>query len=206
MSPRANCASSWSASIPCTGRKFPRALANLTRCACVSPGARKTCARRSGSATRSKRSIPTVQPRVAGRGNRRAMWWQSRPYCCRGDSQSRKSDLWERKVKLREIAHSRTGDKGNTSNISVIAYDAKDYETLRTHVTAARVKDLFKGIVTGEVTRFELPTIGALNFVMTGALGGGVTRSLALDAPGKGLGSALLDMDLENVTEPRVAR
>lgn len=103
-------------------------------------------------------------------------------------------------MKLREIAHSRTGDKGNTSNISVIAYDAKDYETLRTHVTAARVKDLFKGIVTGEVTRFELPTIGALNFVMTGALGGGVTRSLAIDAHGKSLSSALLDMDLPTTT------
>jgi hypothetical protein len=99
-------------------------------------------------------------------------------------------------MKLRDVAHSRTGDKGNTSNISVIAYDSRDYEALLTYVTAARVKQLFEGVVTGDVTRYELPTIGALNFVMTGALGGGVTRSLAIDAHGKSLSSALLNMDL----------
>lgn len=99
-------------------------------------------------------------------------------------------------MKLRAIAHSRTGDKGNTSNISVIAFDEKDYDFLHAHITAERVKQHFAGIVTGEVTRYELPAIGALNFVLTGTLGGGVTRSLALDAHGKGLSSALLDMDL----------
>ena len=109
-------------------------------------------------------------------------------------------------MKLREIAHSRTGDKGNTSNISVIAYDKSYYQLLREHVTAEHIKALFAGIVDGDVVRYELPNIGALNFVMRKALGGGVTRSLALDAHGKGLSSALLDMDLENVTEPRVPR
>jgi len=99
-------------------------------------------------------------------------------------------------MKLRDIAHSRTGDKGNTSNVSLIAYDPNDYEALRSYVTAERVKQVFSGIVTGTVTRYEVPTIGALNFVMTGALGGGVTRSLALDAHGKSLSSLLLDMDL----------
>jgi len=99
-------------------------------------------------------------------------------------------------MKLRDIAHSRTGDKGNTSNISVITYDANDYEALLAYVTAERVKQLFGGVITGDVTRYELPTIAALNFVMTGALGGGVTRSLAIDAHGKSLSSALLDMDL----------
>jgi hypothetical protein len=99
-------------------------------------------------------------------------------------------------VKLRQIAHSRTGDKGNTSNISVIAFDATDYPLLLEHVTSVRVASLFKGIVSGTVTRYELPNIAALNFVLTGALGGGVTRSLALDAHGKGLSSALLDLDL----------
>lgn len=99
-------------------------------------------------------------------------------------------------MKLRDIAHSRTGDKGNTSNISLIAYDAADYEMLRDYVTAERVKQHFGDIVTGEVTRYELPNIAALNFVMTGALGGGVTRSLALDAHGKSLSSALLNMDV----------
>ena len=85
-------------------------------------------------------------------------------------------------MKLREIAHSRTGDKGNTSNISVIAYDAKHYPLLREQVTSARVRAHFAGVVEGEVVRYELPNISALNFVMTQALGGGVTRSLALDA------------------------
>ncbi|MBE7197790.1 MAG: hypothetical protein INR70_08310 [Parafilimonas terrae] len=99
-------------------------------------------------------------------------------------------------MKLRALAHSRTGDKGNTSNIAVIAYDEADYAHLATHVTAERVREHFREIVTGEVVRYELPGIGALNFVMTGALGGGVTRSLALDAHGKGLGSALLDLEI----------
>jgi hypothetical protein len=99
-------------------------------------------------------------------------------------------------MKLRQIAHSRTGDKGDTSNISVIAFDPKDYPLLLEQVTAARVKTHFDGIVAGEVVRYELPNIAALNFVMTRALGGGVTRSLALDAHGKSLSSALLDLEI----------
>ncbi|MEE3660554.1 hypothetical protein V2I52_01235 [Brenneria sp. g21c3] len=99
-------------------------------------------------------------------------------------------------MKLREIAHSRTGDKGNTSNISLIAYRAEDYSLLKETITAEKVKAWFADIVTGEVVRYELPAIGALNFVMYGALGGGVTRSLALDMHGKGLSSAILDMDI----------
>jgi|SRR6201985_958942 hypothetical protein len=104
-------------------------------------------------------------------------------------------------MKLREIAHSRTGDKGNTSNISVIAYDPKDYRLLVTQVTAERVKAHFAGVVEGSVVRYELPKIGALNFVMTETLGGGVTRSLALDAHGKSLSSALLDLEIEAPAE-----
>lgn len=99
-------------------------------------------------------------------------------------------------TKLRELAHSRTGDKGNISNISVIAYDPAHYPVLCEYVTAARVQAHFAGIALGEVTRFELPALGALNFVLKEALGGGVTRSLALDAHGKGLSSALLDLDV----------
>ncbi|MFC0239965.1 AtuA-related protein [Rhodopseudomonas telluris] len=99
-------------------------------------------------------------------------------------------------MKLRDLAHSRTGDKGNTSNISVIAFDPANYAFLREHVTPERVKALFAGIVHGEVTRYELPNIAALNFVLTNALGGGVTRSLALDAHGKSLSSALLELEL----------
>ena len=97
---------------------------------------------------------------------------------------------------LREIAHARAGDKGNISNISVIAYDPKDYPRLEAYVTAARVKAHLGDIAAGEVQRFALPALGALNFVLHDALSGGVTRSLALDAHGKTLSSALLSLDI----------
>ena len=99
-------------------------------------------------------------------------------------------------MKLLDIAHSRTGDKGNISNISLIVYDEKDYELIREKVTAEKVKEYVKDIVHGEVVRYEIPNLGALNFVMDEALGGGVTRSLALDKHGKSLSSALLEMEI----------
>jgi hypothetical protein len=99
-------------------------------------------------------------------------------------------------MKLREIAHSRTGDKGDISNISIIAFDEADYPFLEEHLTAERVAKHFKELLVGTVTRYELPNIGGLNFVLTGMLAGGVTRSLALDAHGKTLSSALLDLEL----------
>ena len=97
---------------------------------------------------------------------------------------------------LREIAHGRTGDKGNTCNISVIAYDRRDYPHLVREVTAERVRQFFAAVAEGDVVRYELPQLGALNFVMTRALGGGVTRSLALDAHGKSLSSALMTLEI----------
>ena len=99
-------------------------------------------------------------------------------------------------MKLRHLAHSRAGDKGDTSNLSLIAYDARHYEHLRRHVTAAAVRADFAGFVVGEVVRHELPELAAFNFVLARALGGGVTRSLALDAHGKSLSSALLELDV----------
>jgi len=99
-------------------------------------------------------------------------------------------------MKLREIAHSRTGDKGNISNVSLIAYCEEDYKHLAKHVTAELVKAHFADVVKGEVVRYELPNIGALNFVMQDALGGGVTRSLALDAHGKSLSSAMMSIEI----------
>jgi hypothetical protein len=99
-------------------------------------------------------------------------------------------------MKLREVAHSRTGDKGNTSNISVIAFDPKDYPLLVECVTAERVASHFTSIATGPVTRYELPNVGALNFVIEGALSGGVTRALTLDAHGKSLSSLMLDLEI----------
>lgn len=99
-------------------------------------------------------------------------------------------------MKLKEIAHSRTGDKGNISIISVIAYKQEDYALLKEKVTAEKLKGYFKEIVHGKITRYEIESIGALNFVMEDALGGGVTRSLAIDMHGKTLGSALLEMEI----------
>ena len=97
---------------------------------------------------------------------------------------------------LRDIAHARTGDKGDICNISLIVFDPRDYPRIVAQVTPERVRAHFAGIVQGEITRFELPDLGALNFVMTGALRGGVTRSLALDAHGKSLSSLLLNLEI----------
>ncbi|MDB5784589.1 hypothetical protein [Caballeronia mineralivorans] len=99
-------------------------------------------------------------------------------------------------MKLRLLAHSRTGDKGNTLNVSVICYDARYYDHLLAHVTPERVKAHLSDVVKGDVRRFELPEIAAFNFVLGRALGGGVTRSLALDAHGKSLSSALMDLEI----------
>jgi hypothetical protein len=99
-------------------------------------------------------------------------------------------------MKLWEIAHSRTGDKGNIANISLIAYDMKDYGLLQEKVTPQKVKEWFGDMVKGEVVRYELPQLGAMNFVMQDALGGGVTRTLSLDMHGKGMSSYLLDMEI----------
>jgi hypothetical protein len=101
------------------------------------------------------------------------------------------------KIPLSRIAHARSGDKGDTSNIGIIAFDARHYPILAREVTADRVKQFFGEIVKGAVERYELPNLGALNFLMHEALGGGGTLSLRTDAQGKTLGAALLRMDIE---------
>ena len=105
-------------------------------------------------------------------------------------------------MKLRAISHSRSGDKGTILNISLIAFDDGHYPRLVRHVTAARVKAHFAGMVDGDVTRYELPEIGALNFVLKGVVGGGVTRTLALDAHRKSLSSALLELEIPDDDSP----
>ena len=97
---------------------------------------------------------------------------------------------------LRDLAHTRAGDKGDISCISVIAHRLEDFAVLEQHVTAERVRSHFAELVTGHVERYVLPQLGALNFVLHGALAGGVTRSLALDAHGKSLSSALLTLEI----------
>ena len=101
------------------------------------------------------------------------------------------------KIRLREIAHGRSGDKGDAANIGIIAYYEKGYEIIQKHLTAERVKKHFKGICFGEVERYEMPNIRALNFILNNALGGGGTVSLKLDAQGKTLAAALLRMEIE---------
>ena len=100
-------------------------------------------------------------------------------------------------MQLRNIAYSRSGDKGNRSTLSVIAYDIQHFPAIERALTAERVKQHYAGIVKGEVDRYVLPQLGALNFVLHSALGGGVTRSLCLDAHGKCLASAILSLDID---------
>ena len=99
-------------------------------------------------------------------------------------------------MKLGEIAHTRTGDKGNLCNICVIPYNDEDYPLLKEKVTAARVREFYKDICCGEVERYEVDSICSMNFVLHDSLGGGVTRSLSIDRHGKSLGMALLEMEL----------
>ena len=99
-------------------------------------------------------------------------------------------------IRVYDIAHGRAGDKGDTSNISVIAYDSAGWEIVRTQLSTDVVMRAFAHIARGPVRRYELPRLQALNFVIEGALGGGVTRSLAQDAHGKSLSTLMLGIEL----------
>jgi hypothetical protein len=101
------------------------------------------------------------------------------------------------KIPLSQIAHGRSGDKGDTSNIGIIAYQAKHLPILIREVTPERVKQHFGPLIEGRVERFDLPNLGALNFLCYGALGGGGTLSLRIDAQGKTLAAGLLGMEIE---------
>ena len=101
------------------------------------------------------------------------------------------------KVQLVKLAHARSGDKGDTANVGLIAFSDDLYPVLVREVTAERVKQHFKGVCLGEVERFELPNLGALNFLLHESLGGGGTVSLMTDAQGKTFSTALLRMEIE---------
>lgn len=103
----------------------------------------------------------------------------------------------KKKIQLIEIAHARSGDKGDAGNVGVIARDEKFYPILCELLTTERVKQHFEGICFGKVERFELPNLNALNFLLHETLGGGGTVSLKNDAQGKTLGSAMLRMEIE---------
>lgn len=101
------------------------------------------------------------------------------------------------KIYLNQIAHGRSGDKGDTSNVCVFAKDPKDYELIKQQVTVEKVKEYFGDMVKDEVTRYEVPSLHGFNFVMKHALGGGATHSLRLDSLGKSMGSAFLRMKID---------
>lgn len=108
-------------------------------------------------------------------------------------------------LKLVHLAHARSGDKGDTANVGLIAYEPGHFELLREEVTAERVKAHFGDLVEGEVERFELPNLGALNFLLHGALDGGGTISLMNDAQGKVFSTALLRMEIDVPSEVAAA-
>ncbi len=101
------------------------------------------------------------------------------------------------KIRLQHVAHARSGDKGNTANIAIIAYAHELYPFLKEQLTAERVKSFYKGVIAGPVERYAVDALGMINFVAHGALGGGVSRSLCLDNYGKALSAALLGFELE---------
>jgi hypothetical protein len=101
------------------------------------------------------------------------------------------------KIQLRQIAHGRSGDKGDAANIGIIAYDDIGYQIIEKYLTAEKVKKHFEGICHGKVERYELPNIRALNFILYNTLGGGGTVSLKHDAQGKTLAAALLRLELD---------
>ncbi|MBC7436902.1 MAG: hypothetical protein H7332_12650 [Bdellovibrionales bacterium] len=101
------------------------------------------------------------------------------------------------KVQLQHVAHARSGDKGDTSNIAVFAYTPEFYPLLKAQLTAERFKAFYAGAIKGEVIRYEVGNLDAMNFVCHGALGGGVSRSLCLDNYGKALSAAILAFEIE---------
>jgi hypothetical protein len=101
-------------------------------------------------------------------------------------------------MKLRALAHSRSGDKGAVTTLSLIAFDERQYPRLAREVTVDRVRAHFAGLFDGQVIRYELPGLSALNFVLRGRIGGGVTSTPALDPHGKSYSSALLELEISD--------
>jgi hypothetical protein len=106
------------------------------------------------------------------------------------------------KVKLRDICHARSGDKGDTVNIALICYDGRDFDWIRRHVTTEAVMRHFGRWVKGPARRYEMPRIGALNFLIDGALDGGVTCALMIDGHGKGFSTILLEAEVDAADAP----
>ena len=116
-----------------------------------------------------------------------------------------KQSTTTRSIRLGEIAYARSGDKGSSANVGVIACTPEGFAFLRGKLSAARVGNFFKPLGVGQVVRYELPNLGAFNFILPGVLAGGASRSLRIDAQGKTLGQAILEMKLE-ISEKDFAR
>jgi hypothetical protein len=101
------------------------------------------------------------------------------------------------KIRLAEFAHARSGDKGSAANVGVIAYTDAGYEVIRQHLTPQRVRDFFAKMGVGQVVRYELPNLLTLNFILPSILNGGGSTNLRIDAQGKALGQALLEIELD---------
>ena len=110
------------------------------------------------------------------------------------------ASLARKRIPLREIAFSRSGDKGDTINVSVIPYDKGHWELIREQLTVDVVRQIYSGLVKGEITRYELPGTHALNFVLKGALAGGVSMSLRVDGHGKSFQSLILEVEVSAPT------
>lgn len=102
-----------------------------------------------------------------------------------------------KRVRLKDLAYARSGDKGDVSDIGLMAFNKENYEIIKREVTPERVKEHFKGMVKGDVKVYKMPNIDSLEIVLYNALGGGATRTLRLDQTGKSMGQALLWMDVE---------
>ncbi len=102
-----------------------------------------------------------------------------------------------KRIKLRQLAHARAGDKGESNNICLFPYDEKDFGLLQTKVTAAVVKKHFRGLVTGDVIRYDIPSLHGFNFVLEGVRKGGVSAALDSDIHGKSLSFGLLELDID---------
>ena len=109
-------------------------------------------------------------------------------------------------IELGQIAHARSGDKGNHANIGVVAYTLAGYDFLETELTADRVADFFAGLKVSKVDRYKLPKLGALNFVLHNALAGGASQSLRIDTQGKLLGTAILELQLPAPPEQELSK
>ena len=129
-----------------------------------------------------------------GGGGKELKW--ERNWVSKSEIRNSKSEIMSASLRLADIAHARSGDKGNHANVAVLAYTAEGYEWIKQHLTTDVVAQHFVGLGANRVERFESANVWALNFMLYDAMGGGASRSLRIDTQGKLLGTAVLDLEL----------